>query len=293
MSTAALSANGGYIYNLFHALGLSDDSSAHLESLLTKPLAIVLLIIATVILSRVGGRIIRRALGKMHDRVALHDEGRASRIETVSRIATNLWRVIVDVVGIVVVLSVIGLNLTPFVAGATVIGATIGFGAQSLVRDFLSGLLMLLEDQYRIGDLVVINEIRGTVDELSLRVTRLRDADGTEWYIPNGQILKVGNRARHWSRTVLNTEVNSACEIKTATQVLRETMHRAISIPEIQGKLIAEPMVLGVSAVTSDAITIDIEIRTQPLVEAEVERVLREMVIEALRTHDMLPPRPC
>jgi small-conductance mechanosensitive channel len=293
MSTAALSANGGYIYNLFHALGLSDDSSQHLESLLTKPLAIVLLIIATVVLSRVGGRIIRRTLGKMHDRVALHDAGRASRIETVSRIATNLWRVVVDVVGIIVVLSVIGLNLTPFVAGATVIGATIGFGAQSLVRDFLSGLLMLLEDQYRIGDLVVINEIRGTVDELSLRVTRLRDADGTEWYIPNGQILKVGNRARHWSRTVLSTQFNSACEIKEATQVLRETMHRAVLTPEIQGKLIAEPTVLGVSAVTSDAITIDIEIRTQPLVEAEVERILREMAVEALRANDMLPPRPC
>jgi small-conductance mechanosensitive channel len=278
-----------YIYNLFHALGVSTSSSKHLQSLLGRPVEVVLLIVATVLVSRVGGRVIRRTLGRLRSRAAITDPDRASRIETVSRISSNLWRVIIDSIGFVIILSVVGLNLTPFLAGATVIGATIGFGAQSLVRDFLSGILMLLEDQYRIGDVVTINEVNGTVDQVSLRITCLRDADGTEWYIPNGQILKVGNRARHWSRVLIQTQIGVKVDIAEATRVLSEALKEAAAQPALAGKLVSEPTVLGVSKVLTNAIILDIEIRTQPLVEREVERALLQAATAALRGHDMLP----
>jgi small conductance mechanosensitive channel len=278
-----------YIYNLFHALGVSPTTSKHLQSILDRPLKVLLLIIVTIVVSRLGARAIRRALGSMRSRAAITDPDRASRIETVSRISTNLWRVIIDAIGVVFILAVIGLNLTPFLAGATVIGATIGFGAQSLVRDFLSGILMLLEDQYRIGDVVTINEVNGTVDQVSLRITCLRDADGTEWYIPNGQILKVGNRARHWSRVVVQVQIGVNVEIAEATRILADAMAEAAQQPALAGKLISEPKILGVSKVMTNAITLDIEIRTQPLVEPEVQRALLEAATATLRRHNMLP----
>lgn len=288
MRTASLGS--GYLYDLFHALGASSSAARHLQSVLQKPLAVVILLICTVLIARIGGRSIRHALGRFRKRIALTDAGRASRIDTVSRIVANLWRVVIDVIGIIIILSVVGLNLTPFLAGATVIGATIGFGAQSLVRDFLSGFLMLLEDQYRIGDVVMINEISGSVDEVTLRITRLRDADGTEWYIPNGQILKVGNRARHWSRAIVKAQIAVHVDIAEATALLSTEIREAVNAPIFQGKLLSEPKVLGVSKVTTNAITIDIEIRTKPLVEAEVERALLEVATNVLRRNDMLPP---
>ena len=288
MPTASLSS--GYIYDFFHALGVSKAVSADLESTLAKPVAVILLLVGTIFLARLGGRAIRRTLGRLRRRTALTDPARASRIDTVSRIVANLWRVTIDAIGAFVILSTIGLNLTPFLAGATIIGATIGFGAQSMVRDFLSGLLMLIEDQYRIGDVVVINEISGRVDEVSLRVTRLRDVDGTEWYIPNGQILKVGNKARHWSRAIVKAQIAVNVDIAEATALLDETIREAVKQPALEGRLVSEPKVLGVSMVTAKAITIDIEIRTQPLSELVVERALLEVATDALRRHDMLPP---
>ncbi|HVB00956.1 MAG TPA: mechanosensitive ion channel family protein [Acidimicrobiales bacterium] len=288
MRTAPLSS--GYLYDFFHALGLSKTTSAHLESSLSKPVAVVFLIAGTILLARLGGRAIRKTLGRLRQRTAKTDPARASRIDTVSRIVANLWRVIIDAIGVFVVLSTIGLNLTPFLAGATIIGATIGFGAQSMVRDFLSGFLMLIEDQYRIGDVVVINEISGRVDEVSLRVTRLRDADGTEWYIPNGQILKVGNKARHWSRAIVKAQIAINVDIAEATALLDDAIREAVKQPALEGTLVSEPKVLGVSKVTANAITIDIEIRTQPLAELVVERALLEVATDALRRGNMLPP---
>ncbi|HUY07088.1 MAG TPA: mechanosensitive ion channel family protein [Acidimicrobiales bacterium] len=282
--------SSGYLYDFFHALGLSKTTSTHLQSALTKPTAVILLLAGTILLARLGGRAIRKTLGRVRRRVAQTDPARASRIDTVSRIVANIWRVIIDAIGIFVILSVAGLNLTPFLAGATIIGATIGFGAQSLVRDFLSGFLMLIEDQYRIGDVVTINEISGRVDEVSLRITRLRDADGTEWYIPNGQILKVGNKARHWSRAIVKAQIAVNVDIAEATALLDDAMQKAVKEPALEGKLVSEPKVLGVSNVTTNAITIDIEIRTQPLAELVVERALLEVATNALRRRDMLPP---
>ncbi len=282
--------SAGVIFHVAHALGFSNSTSSHLQSELDRPFRIIVTLVVTIFVSRVGRRLIRRALGKMRRHAELTDSGRARRIDTVSRITANMWRVIVDIIGLFLALSILGLNLTPFLAGATVIGATIGFGAQSLVRDFLSGFLMLLEDQYRIGDLVEVNHISGTVDEVSLRITRIRDAEGTEWYIPNGQILQVGNRARHWSRAVVGAQVDVHSDLAEATEVLRRAMREVVKRPELEGKLISDPKVLGVSKVTPTIATIDIEIRTEPLVELEVQRVLLEVVTETLRQHKMLPP---
>lgn len=290
MSTAAPS---GYIYELLHLLGVSQQTALHVQDLLLRPLSVIGIIIATIVVARVGSRVIRKALGRHRARSAtVGDLAQASRVDTVGRIVADAWRVAVTVIGTITILSVIGIDLAPFLAGATVIGATIGFGAQSLVRDFLSGLLMLLEDQYRIGDLVEVNDVSGTVEEVSLRITRLRSADGTVWFIPNGQILKLGNSSRHWSRALITSEVALGIPIAEAYRAIEEAARDAVGRPEIVGKVIGEAHVLGVSQVTPSAVSIDLEIRTAPAAAQEVARAIREAVTIALGQAKMLPPPP-
>ena len=104
-------------------------------------------------------------------------------------------------------LSELGVNVAPIIASAGILGIALGFGAQSLVKDFLSGIFMIFEDQYGVGDVVDLGEAIGTVEAVSLRVTRLRDVNGTVWYVRNGEILRVGNMSQNWARTVLDVGV--------------------------------------------------------------------------------------
>ena len=105
-------------------------------------------------------------------------------------------------------LSELGVNIAPIIASAGIIGVALGFGAQTLVKDFLSGIFMIFEDQYGVGDVVDVGEASGTVEAVSLRVTRLRDVNGTVWYVRNGEILRVGNMSQNWARTVLDVHVD-------------------------------------------------------------------------------------
>ena len=281
---------GGYLYQWLHLLGVSKDQAQHVQDLFARPIAVVLIAIATVVVSGVGSHLIRRGLGRIRRSLTSNaDPGHSSRVDTVLRIVANAWRVTIDIIGLITVLAVIGIDLAPLLAGATVIGATIGFGAQSLVRDFLSGLLMLMEDQYRIGDLVTVNDITGTVEEVSLRVTRIRTADGTAWYIPNGQILRLGNSSRHWSRALVSVAVALGVPIPEATKAIEEAATEALERPELAGKCRSGPRVLGVSSVTSSQVTIDVEVQTAPLAADEVARVLREAIVERLARDRMLP----
>jgi small conductance mechanosensitive channel len=154
--------------------------------------------VVAVAVSWLGNRVIRHWIGSAARKAAArHGSSRSSaRATTVTTLAANVWRAVVLTIAFFIALETIGINLTPLLAGATVIGATIGFGAQSLVRDLLSGFLLIVEDQFDIGDTLVVGDITGTVEDLTLRVTRLRAADGTMWVVANGEIRQLGNKSR-------------------------------------------------------------------------------------------------
>ena len=116
-------------------------------------------------------------------------------------------------------------NVAPIIASAGIIGIALGFGAQSLVSDFLSGIFMIFEDQYGVGDVVDLGEAIGTVEAVSLRVTRLRDVNGTVWYVRNGEILRVGNMSQNWARTVLDVSVAYDEDLVQVRQVLKDVAH--------------------------------------------------------------------
>ena len=126
------------------------------------------------------------------------------------------------------ILSQLGVNIAPIIASAGILGIALGFGAQSLVKDFLSGIFMIFEDQYGVGDVVDVGEASGTVEAVSLRVTRLRDLDGTVWYVPNGEILRVGNKSQNWSRAVVDVGVGYDEDLARVKRVLARGRPRPV-----------------------------------------------------------------
>ena len=176
------------------------------------------------------------------------------------------------------ILSQLGVNIAPIIASAGILGIALGFGAQSLVKDFLSGVFMIFEDQFGVGDVVDVGEASGTVEAVTLRVTRLRDLDGTVWYVPNGEILRVGNKSQNWSRAVVDVGVGYDEDLARAKRVLSEVAHDLWEDEDYRSVIIEEPEVTGVEALTPDAITLRVLVKTQPMEQWAVARELRQRI---------------
>ncbi len=144
----------------------------------------------------------------------------AARAETITAVLRSVATGIIGVFAGVYILGILGLNLGPLIAGAGLAGVALGFGAQSLVRDFLSGIFLLIEDQYGVGDVVDLGEASGTVEQVTLRVTRLRDQNGTVWHVPNGEIRRVGNKSQQWARAVVDIAVSPNADLERAAEVI-------------------------------------------------------------------------
>ena len=176
------------------------------------------------------------------------------------------------------VLSQVGVNIAPIIASAGIIGIALGFGAQSLVKDFLSGIFMIFEDQFGVGDVVDVGEAIGTIEAVSLRVTRLRDLDGTVWYVPNGEILRVGNKSQNWSRAVVDVGVGYDEDLARAKRVLGEVARDLWKDDDYRNVIIEAPEVTGVEALTADAVTLRVLVKTAPMEQWAVARELRQRI---------------
>src|SRR6185312_10526168 len=132
---------------------------------------------------------------------------RALRAETIGAVLRSVISVLIWATAIIMILDEVGVNLAAIGVGASIIGVALGFGAQQVVRDFLAGTFMIIEDQYGVGDVIDTGVATGTVEGVSLRTTRLRDAEGVVWHIPNGTILRVGNKSQQWARALLDIPV--------------------------------------------------------------------------------------
>jgi len=176
------------------------------------------------------------------------------------------------------ILSQLGVNIAPIIASAGILGIALGFGAQSLVKDFLSGIFMIFEDQFGVGDVVDVGEASGTIEAVSLRVTRLRDLDGTVWYVPNGEILRVGNKSQNWSRAVVDIGVSYDEDLGHARRVLTEVAHELWEDDDYRSVIVEEPEVTGVEALTPDAITLRVLVKTAPMEQWAIARELRQRI---------------
>ena len=208
----------------------------------------------------------------------LAGERRGQRARTIGSILKSISTGVIAVIVLLMVLAEFGINVGPLVAGAGVLGVALGFGSQALVKDFLSGIFMIVEDQYGVGDVVDVGEASGTVEAVGLRVTRLRDVDGTVWYVRNGEILRVGNMSQGWARAVLDVRVAYNEDIGQVQDVLRELGAELKSDPDWARLVMEDPEVWGVEDLTPDAVVVRLVVKTVPLEQWTVARELRRRI---------------
>jgi small conductance mechanosensitive channel len=200
------------------------------------------------------------------------------RTETLGNIMRSLASLIIWTAALFIAvdsLKTIDVSLAPLLAGAGIFGVALGFGAQSLVKDFLSGTFMLLEDQYGVGDIIDAGPATGVVEGLTLRTTRLRDIEGVLWHVPNGEISRVGNLSQQWSRSLLDIPVAYSTDIDEAITVIKRTADELWQDPTWHGLVLEEPDVWGVEAFADSAILIRLVIEVVPAQQWTVSRELR------------------
>jgi small conductance mechanosensitive channel len=212
--------------------------------------------------------------------VSKHRQAVASVVQWVSIVLIAIW-------GIIQIADVLNFSVTGLVAPATVIGAALGFGAQQVVRDLLSGFFIIVEKQYGFGDLVTLTvvsatEASGTVENVTLRVTRLRSPNGEVLTIPNGQIVKAVNQSKDWARAVVDIPVSTTADLNRVGEVLRQECERALDNPVLGELLLDAPTLMGVESIEVDTVTLRMVARTLPGKQFEAGRQLRVLVVRAL-----------
>ncbi len=209
---------------------------------------------------------------------------RAQRARTIGSVLRSTANIVIGVTAFLLVLSEIGVNLAPFFASAGIAGVALGFGAQSLVKDFLSGTFMLLEDQYGVGDVVDFGEVVGTVEEVALRVTKVRDVGGTLWYVRNGEILRTGNKTQEWGRAVVQVRVAYYADVEEVRAVLLRAAERLRGDPALGVYLLEPAEVLGIEDMTAEALLMKVQVKTQAAMQWEIARNLRSEIRKGLES---------
>jgi small conductance mechanosensitive channel len=214
---------------------------------------------------------------------------RAQRTETLSVVLRSVASVVIWTIAIFAILDALGVNAAALVAGAGVIGVAIGFGAQNLVRDFLNGIFIVMEDQYGVGDVIDAGPAVGTVEGVSLRTTRLRDVSGIVWHIPNGQIMRVGNQSQQWSRALLDVPIAPDADVAKAIGLIKAAADDLAQDPRYRASVLAEPEVWGVEDVAIDKVVLRVVVKTRPLEQWRVARELRGRVLRSFAASGIPP----
>jgi len=212
----------------------------------------------------------------------LFRERRQQRATALGSILSNAASLTIFGIAAVIILGDMGLNLAPLLASTAVLGVALGFGAQNLVQDFLAGIFMLVEDQYGVGDVIDVGGTSGTVEAVSLRITRLRDVNGVVWHVRNGTITKAGNKSQGWARAVVDFPVPYRHDIPQVRQVMAQTATAMWQEPAWHDIILEEPEVWGVQTLYTDAVLLRVVARTVPLRQWEVQRELTERLKSAL-----------
>lgn len=276
----------------------------------TRPLWILLILIIALVLHLVVRRIITKAANNAinspggalplrrragaakpdtaHSRS--QEQRRQQRILTLANVGRSAAAIVIWVWAVLAVLDQIGVNVAPLVASAGVVGVALGFGAQSLVKDFLSGIFMLLENQYGVGDVIAVNDIEGTVEHVTMRITTVRDIDGTLWYVRNGDIDLLGNQSDVYSVARLEIPVSIQADPEQAASVVEAAMQDAVTRPEIADKLVGEATMLGISKFDPECATLRVMVNTLPGEQWGVSRFMTAVILEALHTHGVPLP---
>ena len=299
----------GFVCREVFALTGNDDLASGANFLLTAPLRILVVVVLALILKRLAHRAIRRftarlvvsagSTGRLKSILEGQPDPRAAgRAATLGDILRSLTTAVIYGLALLTILGELGINLGPLVASAGIVGVALGFGAQSLVKDFLTGVFMLVEDQYGVGDIVDLGPASGTVETVGLRTTRIRDVQGVVWHVPNGQVNRVGNKSQQWSRAFLDVEVGYGTDLEAAQAIIKRAADEVCARPPWSDAVLEPPEVSGVEALGKEAVSIRLIVKTRPATQFSLQRELRLRVHEALEregaksplTRQVIPP---
>src|SRR3954453_6301799 len=270
--------------------------------LLGRGLEVVLIVLGSILLARfaqwVGSKITDRIDARATGGDALVRSEAAKHRHSLTQVLTWVAVVLIYSIAVFLVLQTLGIPITGLVAPATVLGVGLGFGAQRIVGDILAGFFIITERQYGFGDVVAIAVVgageaaTGTVEDVPLRITRLRPANGEVVPIPNGQIVKVVNLSRDWARAVVDVPVPTSSDVNRVNEILREVCAEAFRDPALRKLLLDPPSVMGVESLDLDQVNVRVVARTLPGKQFEVGRDLRARIVLAFRRQGLtLPPQ--
>ncbi|NBH04913.1 mechanosensitive ion channel [Amycolatopsis sp. SID8362] len=276
--------------------------------LLTKPLKILMILVIAFVIRLLIRRLINRVttfprsggkipalLRPLRERApevlgSAVIERRRQRAQTIGSVLKSMATFLVYGLAFILVLGELGLDLGPIIASAGIIGVAIGFGAQNLVKDFLSGIFMMVEDQYGVGDVVDIGEATGTVEAVGLRITTLRDLKGTVWYVRNGEVLRVGNSSQGFAVAVVDVPLGYTADVERATTVLAEAAATVTTSDALKDNVLEPPEMLGVESVTPEGLQLRLTVKVRPGKQWAVQRALRAQLLSALEEAGFDPP---
>jgi small-conductance mechanosensitive channel len=289
-------------YELTHNDVLSRSADAIVGGVLQIMLIVLIALLARYLAHRLIYRVIEGAVSTRVSRLvsrapALGRDGgtvaaqrSAQRARTIGSVLRSIASAVVLIIASIMILAEFGVALGPILASAGIVGIALGFGAQNLVRDFLSGMFMLLEDQYGVGDVVDLGEANGTVEAVGLRITTLRDLTGTVWYVRNGEILRVGNKSQGFAVAVVDLPLGHSADIDEVTQLATSVVTERVAEADLVDDVLEPPEVLGVERVGPEGFTFRVTVRTKPGRQWGVQRALNATLTDALDDADV--PRP-
>lgn len=249
--------------------------------LLGHGVVILVILAAAAVAARLVAFGVRRVAGRVERRETLDEEGR-QRLTTLSQVVSRTLRAAIWTVALLLVLDQVGVNLAPLIAGAGIAGLALGFGAQALVRDFLSGFFILLENQFHIGDNVEVSAsggtVTGVVEGFSMRVTQVRSLDGALHFIPNGNIQEIANRTQGWARAVVDVGVGYGEDLDRVQEALEELMGEIAEDAELGPLLVASPEVWGVESLADSSVVVRVVAQVRPPNQWAFQRELRKRI---------------
>jgi small conductance mechanosensitive channel len=280
------------------AVGWSRLVRDHTDVLVERPLRILLVVVLAFVARWLAHRAINRmtrprdgqpprVLSPLRERVdpsgwmqsvGLVSERRNQRAATIGSVLKSISSAIIFSLATLLVLGDLGVQLAPFIAGTSIIGVAVAFGAQNLVKDFLSGMFMILEDQYGVGDVIDFEKATGTVEAVGLRVTQLRDIYGTVWYVRNGEVLRVGNMSQGYAQLVLDVPIAADADLDRANAALAEAAMQMRHDPSWAEEFLGDPVVQGIESLGRDEVVIRLVARVRAARQWAMSRELRARV---------------
>ncbi|MFI0432595.1 MAG: mechanosensitive ion channel family protein [Candidatus Nanopelagicales bacterium] len=265
------------------------------------PLQIMIVIAVTIVVIGVSHRVINRTVKRISDREAAIDDAeapsrgrdreelgesllkqrRSQRANAIGSLLRSIVTAVASGIAVLTILPFLGINIGPLLTSAGVLGVALGFGAQNLVKDYLSGIYIVLEDQYGVGDMVEISTVVGRVEEVTLRVTRLRDQTGVVWYIRNGEILTVANRSQGWTLAFADIPVAAEVDLERVRAAVAAVAEQMMADPELDDSLLDAPRYAGVESVSGEAVIVRVVAKAAPTDQTAISRELRARVKQA------------